>query len=285
MNEIKSFRNEIELSIRKHLQTNPKLHISYYFRDMNNGMWIGIGEKEHFSPASLMKVPCMLAILREADISPDILNKKLVYHAAEFDGFEEEAGFKKTEGQEYSIEELLVQSIGYSDNAATSMLLRFIGIEKITKVENDLNLHIEKHFTPFTDFVSVKNYADILRVIYNGSYLSEAMSEKALEILLTSNYSKGLRAAIPQEIKIAHKYGDRDSVASDGKRYTLQLHEFGMVYLPGKNFLIGIMTKGLGSREEKEEIVRDLSSITFNSVKSQLPSDKSEGNKNWLRQL
>lgn len=52
-------------------------HISLYFRDMNNGPWIGINEKEEFSPASLLKVPIMMAFLREAQDDPSLLTKRL----------------------------------------------------------------------------------------------------------------------------------------------------------------------------------------------------------------
>ena len=68
------------------------------------------------------------------------------------------------------------------------------------------------------------------------------MSEKALQLLTQSNYKGGIRAAIPAQYAIAHKYGERDVFDEKGKRNTLQLHHFGIVYYTGKPYIIGIMT-------------------------------------------
>ncbi len=285
MDELKSFKRKIEDYIYLVFKENPGLKISYYFRDLNNGMWLGFGEKEVYSPASLMKVPCLIAILKEAQKHPELLSSRIKFDQKKFIYYNEEAGIKKVDGQSYTIDELLAQSIGYSDNAATSMLLDFIGPKKITIVEDDLNLHIEDYFTPFTDFVSVKNYAGIFRILYNASYLNEAMSQRALEILMTSRFESGILAAIPKDIKLAHKYGDRDIEDGTGKRKTIQLHEFGIVYYPGKPYLLGIMIKGDNSKEAKEKILQKLSGITFEEVKHQMESNEPKKNNSLLKEL
>ncbi len=285
MEELKTFKPKIEKYIFEYCKTHKGAKVSYYFRDLNNGMWIGLNEKELFSPASLMKVPTLVAVLKEAQTNPALLQNKIEYKDADFVNFDEEAGFKKTDGQFYSIEELLVHSVGYSDNAATLMLMNAIGMDKVIKVEDDMNLHVGVNFNDQTNFVSVKNYAGVFRILYNGAYLNETMSEKAIELLLNSKYQGGIRAAISSEIGIAHKYGERDIRFENGKRITQQLHHFGIVYHPEKPFVIGIMTKGENSKEEKEKIITDLARITYEEVNSQIGKIKPERNRKYLQNM
>lgn len=52
--------------------------ISLYYRDLNNGQWIGVNEKEDFYPASLLKVPTMIAFLKSVESNEEILNKRVL---------------------------------------------------------------------------------------------------------------------------------------------------------------------------------------------------------------
>ena len=54
-----------------------------------------------------------------------------------------------------------------------------------------------------------------------------------------------------------------------------QLHHFGIVYYPGKPYLIGVMTRG-GSKEVKEQVVENLSRITYMAVHRQLTESGSD---------
>jgi len=48
---------------------------SIYYRDLNNGPWYGYNEKTYFSPASLVKLPVMIALLRYSEDNNSILLK------------------------------------------------------------------------------------------------------------------------------------------------------------------------------------------------------------------
>lgn len=272
--ELRSFRYELEQYIEGVKQTSPDLHVSYYFRDLSNGIWIGINEKEEFSPASLLKLPVMIAVLKEAESNPDFFNKSIQFNAADFSGVSEEAGFPKQDGKFYTIDELISHMISYSDNAATLLLHKYVGEEKVRKVEDFLHQHVPEGGTGNTNFISVKNYAAAFRVLYNCSYLGKEMSEKALAYLASSDYKNGIRAAIPDSIAIAHKYGIRDNSNVNGKVVKgYQLHHFSIVYYPGKPFLLGIMTRG-ANKEVKERVVKNLAEITFAQVNKQMTTNE-----------
>jgi beta-lactamase class A len=269
MRELKSFKKEIDQYITNALQKSSDLHISFYFRDLNNGITIGVNEKELFSPASLMKVPVMITVLKAAEQKSDLLSTRIQYVKSNFKNVDEESGFEKIDQQYYTVEEYLKHMIVYSDNASTLLLAKFIGIDNVLHTEEDLNLNHAKDANSNTNFVSVQRYAAVFRVLYNASYLSKAMSEKALQLLTQANYKGGIRAAIPAQYNVANKYGERDVFDEKGKRNTLQLHHFGIVYYTGKPYILGIMTRG-STRENKEQIIKDLSEIAFKAVDAQM---------------
>jgi len=270
MRELHWFRGDLDSYISKVRAKQPDIQVAYYFRDLTNGMWIGINEKYEFSPASLLKLPIMIAAYKEAEKDPSVLGVKILYNEKDFEGVTEEAGFKKVNGQYYSIEDLIGQMVDYSDNAAALILMKYFGEEKVAAVEKAFNLSIPKNATNTTNFVRIKDYASIFRILFNSSYLNKEMSERALSLLSRSSYKNGIRAGIPDSIGVAHKYGIRDvHDASGGLQEGYQLHHFGIVYYPGKPFILGVMTRG-GTKEQKEQLVRDLSAITFKNVDRQI---------------
>jgi hypothetical protein len=59
----KEFTDETENLARKYNISD----FSVYFRDLNNGPWVGVNEKEFFSPASLMKTPILIGFLKNVE--------------------------------------------------------------------------------------------------------------------------------------------------------------------------------------------------------------------------
>lgn len=268
--ELEPFSYLIEDYIKKAKQKNPEILISYYFRDLDNGIWIGVNEKEEFAPASLFKLPLMMAILKEAESNPAILSATYQYFTKDFAGMDKgDDGYEKKDGSFYSLDELLRQMIVYSDNEAALILLKYIGDDKLQAVENFLSQSVPKNGQPNTNFIKVKNYASIFRVLYNCTFLNKEMSLKALNYLSQSQYKNGIRKSIPAEITVAHKYGIRDIELNGSKIKGYQLHHFGIVYYPNKPFTIGIMTRGK-NQQVSDEIISDLTRITYAEVNRQM---------------
>lgn len=83
-------------------------HISVYFRDLNNGPWFGINEKEEFIPGSLTKVPLMMSLFKEAEINPGLLKEIFFYEGGSV-GVEPYFKPKQeiTPGKAYAVPELI----------------------------------------------------------------------------------------------------------------------------------------------------------------------------------
>jgi beta-lactamase class A len=251
--------SELNKVINNNIKNKKADFVSLYYRDLNNGPWIGINEGEKFSPASLLKVPLMMAYFKIAETQTEILQEKIKITKKPNEFFQNISPAKKTqENQEYTIEELIEYMIIYSDNDASDALIEYmenIDAKNLDKVYVDLGIEI-----PGTDklenFMKIKEYASFFRILYNSSYLNKEMSIKSLLLLSKSNFNQGLRAGIPPYIKISHKFGERSLV--DGK----QLHDCGIVYKPNEPYLLCIMTRGTDFNL-MNEVIQEISQTVY----------------------
>lgn len=238
-------------------------HISLYFRDMNNGPWIGINEKEEFSPASLLKVPVMIAFLREAQDDPSLLSKNVTIKEEDlnkiltpniiFDNL-------LAVGNAYTFLEITESMIQKSDNTGVIVLLKNIKSNYLKEVFNSVGVPFKDTMTEVP--VRVKDYAGFFRILYNSSYLDRSMSEKALEILSKSRYMNGLRKGVPDEVIVANKFGERtNSKEASGT----QLHDCGIIYYPERPYLLCIMTRG-DNFKNQEKVIEELSRFVYKEV-------------------
>jgi len=76
--ELKSFKNRVIDKVRAFKNNGRSSHVSVYFRDLNNGPWFGIYEKEEFSPGSLLKIPMMMAAFRQEELTENFLRKNVL---------------------------------------------------------------------------------------------------------------------------------------------------------------------------------------------------------------
>ena len=233
---------------------------SIYFRDLNNGPWFGINEKEKFSPASLLKVPLLIAYLKLAETDPASLNKKLTVHDYKETVLSQNISplAQVTVGKEYTVENLLEYMIKYSDNVAADTLLENMPPQDLENIYTDLNMQIPGTLG-MENFMTVIDYASFFRILYNASYLDRAMSEKALQMLTVSDFTKGLAAGLPGSIEVAHKFGERK--IGDEK----QLHDCGIVYLKNNNYLLCVMTRG-DDFSSMEQVIADISRQVYSDI-------------------
>lgn len=235
-------KTAIESRIAKEKAAGHVNHVSVYFRDLNNGPWVGVDSRELFSPASLMKVPLLIAYLRWEEEEPGVLAQKIVYQNPVETLEQNIVG--QTELQlhsEYRVDQLLELMITESNNVALSLLSDHIGVRFLDETYKKLGVNlagIDKN--PTGDSISVVQYATFFRVLFNASYLSSQMSEKALSILTKTKFMDGIKAGLPDSIEVAHKFGERQFTNTGEK----QLHDCGIVYVPEKPYLLCVMTRG-----------------------------------------
>lgn len=239
--EQKPFQHRLE-RLRDKLRSEKKISVmAVYFRDLDNGLAFGVDAQLPFQPASLLKLPVMMALLKKHESDPGLLQRKAALRPAPAAGLLPTfpPSVKLKPGKEYSVDELLSAMISRSDNDATNTLLGALTEEDYTRIYEDLGLRIP-HVRDERDPVTVREYATFFRILYNASYLSKDLSQRALEYLAASDFDVALRAGVPKEVPVAHKFGETGELAT-GER---QLHDCGIVYHPREPYLLCLMTRG-----------------------------------------
>ena len=268
--ELKPFRYKVNELVEERLQAHDAVAVSVYFRDLNNGNWFGIGERDRFSPKNLLKVPLMVAYFKWAETSPMVLRKKLVSTGTEERAEQEHSRPAKEmePGKAYTVNDLIYRMIVYDDAAAYTILHANLPANRLEKIFKDLYVEYDPHKQD--DALSLNAFAAFYRVLFNASYLNEEMSEKALRYLSKSTFRDGMAAGIPPNIDIASKHGERTVPVSteDEAKDISQLHEFGIVYYPNRPYLLGIMARG-DDFEQLVKISRDISRLVYGEVDQQ----------------
>ncbi|NCN51043.1 MAG: serine hydrolase [Candidatus Pacebacteria bacterium] len=249
---LQSVKNKLEDTIKsRHTE-----EVSVYYRDLNNGPWFGINEETTFSPQSLLKLPIAMSYYKKADLDPNLLSSELTYSEEIPSNRADQPSLEL--GKSYSVQSLIERALVLSDNQAFNMLTNSLSDSEIKKTHDDLGIPFPSATTP-QNFVSVRSYASLFRVLFNASYLSWGNSEKILQLLTTSDFDDGLKAGVPSDIIVAHKYGISHS------QELKQLHDCGIIYNPNRPYVLCIMTKGTNISEQQKTI-QELSKIVFEGL-------------------
>lgn len=247
--------------------------VSVYYRELNNGRWFSINENETYSPASLFKVPIMIAYLKAAETNPTILSKQIFYTGSNV--LTNDAEYYKPEktlekNTSYSVDELIAAMIKYSDNSATDLLFKNMDPKSLSEIMTDIGVQIPPNTgnEGTVDFLTVKSYSYLFRLLYNSTYLSRSMSEKAMKLLSYSDFPEGITAGVPATVTVAQKFGERTVYNSDNTVSRRELHDCGIVYYPGHPYLLCVMTKGQ-SFDTLSSIIKNISSLVYKNIQTE----------------
>ena len=273
--ELKPFRYKVDALVQEKIDDENASSVSVYFRDLDNGNWFGIREDEKFSPEIQLKIPILIAYFRWSEDNPLVLRKRIPFRGV---GVPPAPRYLRSPkpletGSEYAVNDLLFRMIAYGDNDAYTLLLANLPPAYLHKIAKDLYVNYDPEVTG--DSLTLSAYASYFRVLFNASYLSEEMSEKALRYLARSVFRDGMASGIPPDIDIASKAGERiiKFVDNEGNpAESIQLHEFGIIYHPERPFLLGITARG-SDFQDLARVIRDITKLVYAEVDSQLSSD------------
>lgn len=240
----------IEAEIQKYGAEN---NIGFFLQDINTGAWMGINEREGFNPASLLKIPIMLAVLKKVELSEMTINNPLEIIEEDLD---ENAGelYQKGAGYQMPVWNFIEEMMLSSDNTAKNVLKRQLSGAELNSVF--AHVGIPNPYAPSGDsLVTPRGYTRLFKSLYLSTYLPPDLSEKALEITTDTEMENLLSAGIPYEIQAAHKYGERPDGISD----------CGVIYHPQNPYYLCVMTKDLEIPKAKELII-NLSKMVYQFV-------------------
>ncbi|MFZ2719504.1 MAG: serine hydrolase [Minisyncoccia bacterium] len=251
---------EIEGKIASAKSKGVLTEASVYFRDLNNGPWFGINESFEFYPASLLKVPLAMYYYWQADTDPGILSQEIEITAPIGSSIVHFPARKELAvGTIYSIEDLIRLMLQESNNDAAHILSQYAGSEKTARVYKDLGIPtgMAENYS-----IDVHTYASFFRVLYNATYIGRSRSEHMLSTLSDSSFAQGLKAGVPSNVSVAHKFGEK---VLDAESRSYQLHDCGIVYAGETPYTLCVMTQGRDF-DELAGFIQDVSALVYEEV-------------------
>ncbi len=266
LKELSPFKKTIISQIEDLKAKNQISEIAVYFRDLNNGPWFGIDEQNTFSPASLLKVPLAIAYYKLAEADSSLLDKQYTFKESYevpnvIQSVLPSDGLKL--GQAYTVRELIYRMLKYSDNQAYAVLVENIDFKDLIHVYKDFGIDLSGSGDT-EEIVSVQSYSAFFRILYNASYLNKTDSEILLSILSESSFRSALVAAVPENILVSHKFGERGVQDSSDRQFS----DCGIVYYPSNPYLICVMTKGQ-NLDQQIKAVKSISGLVYKEVDAQ----------------
>lgn len=269
--ELKPLERELENIIDKEKKVNNISAASVYFQDFKTDGRIDINKDEKFHSASIGKVPIMIAIYKLAESNPAILFKKVRYEGGIDGNSEQEIQPKDYPkiGETYTVDELIEKMIKYSDNISPRLLVSFVKPNTIVSLYRDFQVPLR--FDPQNpedfDFITTKDISYFFRVLYNATYLTSELSEKALNLLSRVDYKNGLVAGVPAGVAVAHKFG-LVSIEEKGVIVERELNDCGIIYHPRNPYLLCVMTRSPANIPNIENVIKDISAAAYEYVDS-----------------
>lgn len=256
--------------IEEKKQSGKLITASIYVKAISKNMWTSVNVDERYHPASLNKVPILITFMRMNEKHSGLLDQKYTYIKGSLVFPKQYYPSKELQdGQSYSVRELLKYMICYSDNAATTLLWNHMDFKEYANTFT--NLGLQKPSFKFDEMeLSVHEYCNFFKILYNATYLSRESSEFCFSLLTHTDFNEGLVKQLPAQVMVAHKFGEcnYDIVNKAGEKPigTLnELHDAGIVYLGDKAYYVTIMTKGTDT-QFLASVISELSATIYSDI-------------------
>ena len=267
-----SLKSSLQNNIDSAVKDGDATRASVYFRDLDAGRWIGINQSDTYYPASLLKVPTMIAYYKNAEEDPSLLSQNIIYDPSVMPTDPFTAPSDLVAGRSYSVQELISRMITDSDNGATFTLLGTMNSDFLNAVYTALG--IQNPGNDSADYqISARTYGLFFRVLYNATYLSPENSERALRLLSQTTFNNGLSAGVPKGTVVAHKYGEH-ILSTNGVATGIELSDCGIVYYPAHPYLLCVMTSSKDA-STSDAVIANISRVTYSAIGQEYPATTS----------
>ncbi len=197
---------------------------SFYFENLITGASSSYQSELPMMAASIIKIPIMIALFDQAEKGKLHLLERYVLKEEDK---KPSCGALNVlhNGLELTLEDLCSLMIILSDNSATNILIKRIGMDTINAIMQDMNytqirlnrflFDREASERGIQNYVSVKDIADMLKKMYLGTLVSQESSKKMLEILKNQRLNGKIPFHFTEKIDIAHKTGEDTGITHD----------------------------------------------------------------------
>src|SRR5579884_904025 len=206
-------------------------NVGIYARTMANGPALyAYNANVSFPSASTIKMLIMLTAFKTAERDPSVMRKRIRFHAEELIGgsdFMQNA----SDGDVFTVHELIVPMIQVSDNTASNMLISHFGFDLINTITQRAGLrqtYLRRHFL---DTAAVLHHmdnrttpADMARLLYQlergtregvPTVASPISCRRMIDIMLGQTDRDTIPKLLPHGVAVANKTGELSRSRSD----------------------------------------------------------------------
>ncbi|MBX6396022.1 MAG: serine hydrolase [Alicyclobacillaceae bacterium] len=212
--------------------------------DLTTGVRMDINGDRVFYAASTFKLPLNLYLYTLIDQGKIDPNTKLTYEPSDY---EEGTGWiaNSPVGSQYTIRELSRASIVASDNVATNILLDYLGIDNVKAFMTQLG---GKEVVDGKNVTTAADMALYATKLYEFANQHPQTAAPLLDDLEHTEFNDRIPAKLPPDVRVAHKIGN----------WTDQWHDVGIVYLPGRPYVISLFSRDI----DQDTAARVLSTVS-----------------------
>jgi beta-lactamase class A len=228
--------------------------------DLSTGYHVGYNAAAAMPAASTIKVPVMVEVFRQLEGGRFDMDRHVTLLASDKDYGSGDLCDEPV-GSTFTVDVLLSKMIDISDNTATNMLIRLVGLRSINRTMAELGLQR----TRLTGYVRTSSWSvrqalesspadmvHLLTMMAKRELVDDWSSNEMISILEDDQINTLLPEPLPQGIAVAHKTGS----------FFDTLNDVGIVY-GDTPYVIAVMTTHLPSLDMGRTFIRALSLMTF----------------------
>jgi beta-lactamase class A len=278
--------------------------IGVYIKDLADGAEVAHNADTPFPMASVVKVPILHELYRQAEAGSVDLSKRILFaahHLVPGSGIMQDLDFGLTP----TLKDLATLMITVSDNAATDLVIEQIGLAQVEAMHtlgftstfipmtirgilyNTVNLDIANPEHTYDLFLqrSKEGYVDwhcraygdtdnnvstprdlgrLLEDIERRATLSAASCDAIIDILKRQKYNTIIPLHLPSDATSAHKTGSLRGIRNDA----------GLVYHPNGAYIISLFSKRLADQVAGAAALARVSKATWETIVGPLPAPK-----------
>ncbi len=274
-NELGQLRSQLEARIQ---ETDAEV-VGIYFKDLVSGDSLLLDADRRMHAASMMKVPVMVQLFRDAEAGrlsfADSLRLTKTFSSI-VDGSAYELGVPDDSdttlyarlGEKETIQRLTELMITVSSNLATNMLIEVVDAKRAQATMRELGADsiavlrgvedIKAYRAGLNNTTTARDLGVIFGAIADQRAASAASCREMVEILSRQEHNHGIPAGLPAGTRVAHKTGWITGIRHDG----------GIVYPDASNpFVLVVLTRGIAEPGVADELIADVARIVHQHVR------------------
>ena len=268
----------LETRLAQRIRQVPGAEAAVWVEDLGTGATFAVAETVTYHPASTMKLPVMVALVRAAESGALALDDRVILEnrfRSIVDGSpyalireeDSDPALYDRVGAPISFRELNHRMIVRSSNLATNALIERLGADSVTRVAAALGAEgviVRRGVEDAKAFAAGRNNATtarglgrLLAAIERGTAASAAGTALMRTTLLAQEFNDEIPAGLPAGTPVAHKTG----------WITGQTHDAAIVYPPGRApFVLVVLTRGIPDRATAQRLIADLAGLAWSQV-------------------